>query len=424
MYKLSHGVALLALMGSLTAHAEQTATDQQWTWPCTPPDQAPAPSASQEDFDRYSWQLFIALNRPAKSAQRGQPDCDQPIDARQPSVWQTYKTIDQLFLPDAADPGPWEKGGPDTRLSLINIPVLKNTGVIGFVDQAVGGWLIDQRGNPTYYSIHTNQVAYDYVVKQKLYNAEVVSQAQEIRFPETAATVKASWRVLTKQDDASRYLTMEAQVETFDDKGQPTGKTTAATLGLTGLHIATKAKGYPQWVWSTFEHLDNVPPKENVDGRWVDKPAKGVFYSYFNEKASAMNLNHAACLWQQRDNQLVCVPKEGVTITTPDPLNRVLPLAAETQKVNAVAQRNLTQTVFRHYQLVATQRASIPDHAEDPLGQPVPALAANVTMESYTQATSSCMGCHAMATLAKSDTKSDFSFLFKSAQKPMGKDKK
>src|SRR5690606_16954571 len=84
MYKLSHGVVLMALLGSLTTHADKTShnlstENQQWSWPCTSPAQAPAPSASQQEFDRYSWQMFVALNRPARAAQRGQPDCDQPV---------------------------------------------------------------------------------------------------------------------------------------------------------------------------------------------------------------------------------------------------------------------------------------------------------------------------------------------------------
>ncbi len=429
MYKLSHGVVLMALLGSLTTHADKTShnlstENQQWSWPCTSPAQAPAPSASQQEFDRYSWQMFVALNRPARAAQRGQPDCDQPVGAKGPQVWQTYKTVDQIFLPNAADPGTWQSGTYDTNLSKINVSVLKNTGVVNLIERTAGGWLIDQRGNPTYYATHVNQAGYDYIVNNHFYDLDKLSQAEDIKFPDAATTVKASWRLLTQEDDASRYLTMQAQVDIFDEKGQPTGKTKAATLGLTGLHLATKANGHPQWLWSTFEHVDNVPPKEKVDGKWVDKPADGVFYSYFNDKASAMNTNHAACLWQQQEDQLVCVPKEGVTITTPDPLSRVVPIPAETQKINAAAQQNLAQTVFRYYQLVATQRGSTSDDRNDPQGQPEPQTVANVTMESYIQPNSSCMGCHGMATPAGSPNKSDFSFLFKFAQKPATAEKK
>ena len=429
MYKFTYGVVLLAALGfNLTAHArdeaQTTKANVQWTWPCTPPTKAPAPTASQQDFDFYSWQLFVALNWPAESGQRGQANCAQPIGAKGPVVWQTYKTAEQIFLPDAKNPGAWNAGEVDTSLSTINVSVLKNTGIVNMVDQAVGGWLIDQRGNPTYYAIYANKTSYDYIVNNNFYNADIVGKANNINFPDNATEIKASWRMLTKDDDASRYLTMPAQVDIFDAQGQPTGKTQAATLGLVGLHIATKATGYPQWIWSTFEQVDNVPPKENVDGKWVDKPVDGVFYSYFNSKASPGDINHSACLWQQQENQLVCVPKPGMTFSTPNPLNRVTPIAADTQKANDVAQKNLAQTVFQYYQLVTTQRPLMPDNPSNPLGQPTPAISANVTMESYIQPNSSCMNCHSMATPVNSAYRSDFSYLFKFAQTPAATTKK
>lgn len=421
MYKFTSGVALMALLGvSLTACTKEetaTKTNTQSAWQCTQPALTPAPSASQADFDRYSWQVFVALNWPAKNGERGQPDCDQTIGQEGPLVWQTYKTVEQVFLPGATNPGPWNSGTNDASLGRINTSVLKNTGVANFAGQAVGGWLIDQRGNPTYYAIYTNQTAYEYIVKNDFYNADIVGQAQGITFPDNATEMKASWRMLTPEDDANRYLTMQTQVATFDESGRATGETSEATLGLVGLHIVTKAPGYPQRIWSTFEHVDNVPPKENVDGQWIDKPVEGIFYAYFDSAASGGEINHSSCLWQQQDNQLVCVPKEGVTITTPDPLTRVTPIPAETQKVNAAAQQDLAQTVFQYYQLVTTQRPLNPEDAEE-LGQPTPAVSANTTLESYIQPNSSCMGCHAMATPANSNHKSDFSYLFKFAQKP------
>lgn len=51
------------------------------------------------------------------------------------------------------------------------------------VDQAVGGWLIDQAGNPTYYDISANETSYNYIVANQFYNADVVSKANNIYFP-------------------------------------------------------------------------------------------------------------------------------------------------------------------------------------------------------------------------------------------------
>jgi hypothetical protein len=78
----------------------------------------------------------------------------------------------------------------------------------------------------------------------------------------------------------------------------------------------------------------------------------------------------------------------------------------------------LAKTVLQYYQLITTQRPLKPESEKEPLGQPTPAVSANTTLESYIQPNSSCMGCHAMATPANSNHKSDFSYLFKFAQKP------
>ncbi|MBP5099770.1 hypothetical protein, partial [Pseudomonas protegens] len=332
----------------------------------------------------------------------------------------TYKSVSETFLPGAKNPGLWNSQLPRRNLSLINIAAVKNTQVVQSDNQAVGGWLIDQRGNPTYYDIAANEVSYNYIVDNDFYNAVVVNAAKNISFPNNAGEIKSSWRILSSADDSSRYLTMKALVTQFDSQGQPNG-TTEATLGLVGLHIISKVEGFPQWVWSTFEQVDNVPPKTQLGGRWVDQPVSGIFYSYFNAKAPAESLNQSPCLWQQQAGQMVCTPKPGNSFSTPDPLNRVTPITDVTQQINTQYQGDpqVQQSVFKYYQLITTQRPQSPDNPGNPLGQPTPSLSANVTMESYIQTNSSCMNCHSMAAPLNSQYKSDFSFLFRFAQAPV-----
>ncbi len=374
---------------------------------CQPPSSAPVATASQDQFDQYSWQMFIALNWPAQDGQRGTPNCSQqPGDAGY-TVWQTYKTVEEIFLPNAADPGPWNTPLAARTLGIINIAALKNTRQETFIDQAVGGWLIDQAGNPTYYDIAANETSYNYIVANRFYNADVVSKANNIQFPNGVIEIKSSWRILTPSDNASRYLTQLAQVATFNEQGQRIG-TQQAYLGLVGLHIITKPAGYPQWVWSTFEQIDNVPSNATTSPP----------YSYFNP--SAAHVNQSPCTWQPQDAQLVCVPLPGTTFQTPDPLSRFTPIAALTDDVNKRyrAEPGLQNSVLKYYQLITTQRPLRPNDPSNPLGTPTPALSANVTMESYIQPNSSCMTCHSMATPAKSLFTSDFSYLFKFANAP------
>ncbi|WP_260963056.1 hypothetical protein [Pseudomonas citri] len=418
---------MLLSLASLPALALQTPeqarpASQATSLNCQPPTTAPAASASQDQFDQYSWQLFIAMNWPAQAGQRGDPDCSkQPGDPGY-TVWQTYKSVEETFLPGAVNPGPWNSPQRAKSLGIINIAALKNSTQVNAVDQAVGGWLIDQAGNPTYYDISSNEASYNYIVANDFYNAEVVSKANNINFPNGVIEIKSSWRILTSNDNASHYLTMLARVATFDDQGQRTG-VTEAYLGLVGLHVITKVSGYPQWIWSTFEQVDNVPPKVMAHGEWVDQPTPGTAYSYFNAATPVAALNQSPCDWQTQAGHLVCVPKPGTTFQTPNPLNRVTPIAEITNEVNNRyrSDPDLQKSVLKYYQLITTQRPLMPDNPSNPLGQPTPALSANVTMESYIQPNSSCMNCHSMATPVKSPYKADFSYMFKFANAPAGK---
>ena len=65
--------------------------------------------------------------------------------------------------------------------------------------------------------------------------------------------VKVAWRELTDQDDHTRYYVREALIA-----GEDGYNYTIATMGLVGLHIMQKTATFPQWIWSTFEHIDNV----------------------------------------------------------------------------------------------------------------------------------------------------------------------
>ncbi|WP_299495713.1 hypothetical protein [uncultured Shewanella sp.] len=376
---------------------------------CQFPENAPTAGADQKAFDEYSWQMFLALNWVNSQTHRGVPDCNKTIDTPGPRVWESWKTTSALFLPNAAAPGDWNTGwegvNPPLKLTatskvatriqtaLENEP--KGSGIL----QAVGGWLIDQRGNPTYYQIASNEISYNYIVSNQLYNADTVKIFFPINFPWKTAEIKASWRILTDKDDNSRYLTQTALVETFDEQGKPKNTFTSQTLGLVGLHIINKPEGFPQWVWATFEQVDNVDPQ-------------ATFASYYNPNAT--NPNQSPC----QQGVIPCTPKEGTSFTTPNPLTRLTPIVADTLSVNKSFQSMLKGSALQYYQLVTTQRPNNPNDPGDPLGTPEPNIAANVTMESYIQESSNCMACHQTASGIDSPYHSDFSFLLLNATQP------
>ena len=79
-------------------------------------------------------------------------------------------------------------------------------------------------------------------------------------------------------DDLSHYFTRDAIIYRRDPLG---GDATCrpAKVGLVGFHIAHKTYYAPQWVWSTFEHVENVPKVGDVPIQQTDRKTKYSFYS-------------------------------------------------------------------------------------------------------------------------------------------------
>ncbi len=361
---------------------------------CQLPTQAPDPGAGFSEFSDFAWRQFVALNWPVLADQRGQPNCDAHLGDGDPTVWESYKTTSEIFFPDARDPGPWNTGLGAERILTQAAKADAKLPVEEQIAQAVGGWLIDQRGKPAYYSISVDKTSYDYVVTNGYYNAEVVSAAPKIAFPSGALEVKASWKILTDADDPARYHRMQARVATFDDNGQPTGDTEAATVGLVGMHIVYKAEGFPQWTWATFEQIDNVDPHQG-------------HASFYNADCSGD----------------YCTPNispktSGQPFTMPNQITRITPILPTVAEVNTTWQAKVAGTPWQYYQLISPQWPTDPNDPGNPQGSPTPGVVANVTMESYIQSTSSCMDCHSTARVPGGRVKSDYSFIFLFAKTP------
>lgn len=363
---------------------------------CELPEEPPSPQAELAEFSDYAWRLFVALNWPAQAGERGVPDCAAPLGAG-PTVWETYKTTEQIFLPGARDPGPWDAGAMGQPTLLYRAKAPQGLPVEESIRQAVGGWLIDQNGNPTYYQIGLDETSYDYIRGNRYYDAEVVSQAQRIDFPDGSLEVKASWRILEDGDPAERFHARQAEVMTFDEQGRPTGVTRPALVGLVGFHAVYKAPGFPQWVWTTFEHRDNAPTEGATSGTW----------SYFDPDCSGP----------------YCTPnvsplRSGQPFGSPNQITRITPLAAPVAAANERWAQRVAGTPFEHYELISPQWPTAPDDPGRPQGAPTPNTVANVSLESYIQPTSSCMDCHSTARVPGDAVKSNYSFVFLFAQSP------
>ncbi|HEV7764803.1 MAG TPA: hypothetical protein VGQ76_07380 [Thermoanaerobaculia bacterium] len=439
----------------------------------------------QADANCFAWQEFISLNWVASSSMRGQPDTSiqptafgEPNDVRN-TVWETYKESDEVFLADAKDPGPWNawpKGGSSPTVKVLGgmksefdaEPVLD----LSDIGQASTGhpWLTAQSGILTMYERRMNEDEYNYIWKNKLYDADV--QWEFVKAPVATSTVtqtapvgislpdgttnsaaygplgsietKAAWLELPNSNDWPRYKTSKAVV---NYPGKPP-KT--VTVGLVGLHIIHKTALGQQFIWATFEHKDNAPDQNQVATKQF-----APSYTYYNPTCDPAK------------DPYKCIPNSNPTIVNGGaknnkyewPMQVVRETAIPTRANNNVVGLNQyawaqiagtnPDSVFLNYELVnvlwSNQNTTIQPGAHTPLfaGQLSPGPnqepVSNTTLETYVQSLT-CLACHASAAIAplkeQSTTKiydpatagqpqtatnpyaADYSFLLNNAQQP------
>ncbi|MCU1256607.1 MAG: hypothetical protein JWM83_2906 [Candidatus Angelobacter sp.] len=374
----------------------------------------------QHAFDFNSWLTFLALNAPAAGGVIGN-------DA--PTIWQKWAEVEDVFLPHGQAPRPW--GSPPIRPAVCpkgtNMPILRMVGktpnVLSTVIQPFNtGPLIDQNGQYVHYEIVINQPMFEYIVQNHLYSQEgQTSFPGPTEFPEGtlsqgqtgtigAIVVKASWKVLNlKTEKASDFHSAKVLIYIPpQDNPKIQEKCYAATVGLVGLHIVHRTDGEPQWIWATFEHVDNDPTEAAVKANQLQG-----HYNFFNPKCADCAVNHQPP--RPWNPNIVPFPK-GYT----SQIVRLIDLTDEAKKLNAAFQEILPNTVWQHYMLVSTQWPTNAKSKIDPNGVPAPTFLGNSTLETYIQGTvpqssSSCMACHGNAT-DTTGRPSNFTYVLERAQ--------
>jgi hypothetical protein len=393
--------------------------------------QSPAPALSATvpaDFSAqtqaaavtFAWQSFVALNWPALGNQRGMPDTSKTIGQPGAVVWTTWKTPEEIFLPLAQTPAPWNQFGGSLPVECstaganagdfviwrtAKLPPTSNIPVSRSVRQVIGGTVTDQHGNLARYDVRVNKTLFDDIVAKQLYNRAVQDKARTVSLPAGVMEVKAAWREMTAADTPEireRFFRRDAWIYTPAAPAQP-ATCVSGELGLVGLHITQKTPSLPQWAWATFEHVDNVPPFVPASGGSQPQPGRTLPYSF----------NNPACAAAQ------CPPntsteKNGQPTTTPTQVTRKVNIGAAAQSSNGSWQAALAAaspgSPFAFYQLIDAQW-QVPARS-----QPTPFLLANTTLETYVDQ-SSCLNCHSTARTS-GKRPSDYSFVLAEAQSP------
>jgi hypothetical protein len=374
-------------------------------------------SLTQEQADTAGWQIFAALNWPAKAGVRGVPDYDKKFGAPGLTVWETWKSPDEVFHPDGRQPLPWEVYDVQVppQCKAIGAKEDRSTGmvlsktVIDRVFQAAGGSLTDQNGNLVYYSISFSRPVFDFVTQNGYYNiAGQDKMTQAVDYPVGTAEMKASWRVLLPTESEqvkSRFLRRQAFVYT-PKIGQAPARCRLEEVGLLGQHFNYKVTfpdGSKQWLMATFEQVDNVPPFGTPYQPGSDA-GHALPYSLFDKKCYA-----GGCTYNQSTEQ-------GRAPTTPTQVIRMVNIDPAAQQMNPDFQQAFRSLVpdspWQYYQMISTQYPSTPGGG--PVGTPAPALVANTTMETYVRQ-SSCLNCHFTARDINGKYFADYSFMLAQA---------
>jgi hypothetical protein len=373
--------------------------------PPTPDGQSPFPY-----FDNYSWRSFIALNWPALTdpRMRGQPDRGKPFgDAAGPRVWTTSKSRAEIFQPGGLAPSAWISysgqnpcgaGFPNNVVTLSSFTAFGDFNQAVFSLSNVGNPLIAQTREYARYEARVNQPEFNSIVQHRWYlAANLPTPDKAIPFDTGSTEIKAAWRLLTARDTpairARYYVVNGAQVFNVG-----TRKCEKQDIALVGFHIVTKTPDRPQWIWSTFEQVDNVPGRTSEP-----KPPGGVPLS-FNDSQKPQALDPP--------RRPPAISPTNPPVVNPNPMQdvRLQNILDDTMKMNRAYWElpAIKGTVWQNYMLVMTQwPTQISPEAPSNDGAPTPTSGseiANTTMETYFQGDgASCMVCHQISNAAGRD---------------------
>ena len=458
----------------------------------------------QRGFDFYSWRTFIALNSPA--------DGKTPIDkaeADTPTRWEdmdNFKQLLDVMLPADQQPPIWprDRAGMDAERERLmpgacktlrqNDPTLRDRKIVKMIEESYNepfktGPLIDQDGHYAIFDILMNREMFDYITEHHLStktgqaaNADlaidfpagqndVPAQAGKPAEPHKfgAFMLKVSWKILSDAEKAAKTFHMIDALVLMPpnaDRPETARRCLPRTLGLVGFHAVHKTKSRPQWIWTTFEHVKNVPDKDEVAANKLNGP-----YNFFKAscKSDCPTVNTTPPRpWEPNPALELSFRVDN---SYKSQIVRQTPLTDAAKHMNAIFHSLLPpDNVWQNYMLISTQwptaffihctglnsPSTAPDPRTDFVKQPdmtcspAPIYLANSTLETYSQtdnkiekqtdengvlpddlavplATSSCIACHSNAVGFQRSAsnreagrpnlnQSDFTFMLEKAQ--------
>jgi hypothetical protein len=425
----------------------------------------------QRTFDFYSWRTFIALNSPADGKTT---ISDSKPDTR--TRWEdmdNFKQLLDVMLPTRLQPPKWptDRAGMEAERERL-MPEecralhkeMPERMIVQMIEESFNepfktGPLIDQQGHYAIFDILMNRQMFNYILEHHLNSkAGQMSAANAglaVDFPPGqnsdgtlgAFMLKVSWKILVPDEiQAKNFHMVKALV--LMPPGDPKAKRPCLpeTLGLIGFHAVHKTASRPQWIWTSFEHIKNVPDTNEVADHHFNGP-----YNFYDvnckDNCAEVNATPPRQYWQP-DPALKLKFKDAKFKSQ---IVRETPLTDAARHMNDIFHDMLKGSVWVNYILLSTQWPSVfgctilhsqsseaaapkTDFLKQPdmTCSPAPTYLANSTLETYSQgkiplASSSCIGCHGNAVSFQTGAsnprsgevrlnQSDFTFILEKAQ--------
>ncbi|MCY4045387.1 MAG: hypothetical protein OXE99_09925 [Cellvibrionales bacterium] len=122
--------------------------------------------------------------------------------------------------------------------------------------------LLDRYGNPVRYEQRFNEAWMHSTINVEAEMARNavgklfhVGACQKRSLAIPSVMMKLAWRELQPHEDDKRYITMSLCKEEASDGKACEGE--SVMLGLVGMHLAAKINKHWEWIWATFEHVNN-----------------------------------------------------------------------------------------------------------------------------------------------------------------------
>lgn len=269
---------LVACTPSPAPSVDVCMAEKEWIDRPSQPDGAAFKPTSNCAFHQWSYQTFLWLVS---------PDSNSETSAL---IFEGFANPKNLFMP--AGPKVGYPGGATGALMLPRMRKSQTTADIEDIFQAGPGKqvLVDQAGNIVYYANHLNRKYWEFVVSKKLYDPVTLKAVEpgsgsdgspSPEFVIDSLELKSSWRVASHlgektfiPDADKRFYVVETEIPLVAPNSQGiwtrTGETKTARMALVGIHVVGIVDKHHEFIWATFEHVDNAPncaelPKE---GHW------------------------------------------------------------------------------------------------------------------------------------------------------------